>query len=68
MLLKNFQTKIDHGAHLSSFSKEFGYQIKKIVVKPGSQLSLQRHKFRSEHWVVVDGTAEVIGRKKFYFK
>ena len=50
-----------------SLSKELGYQIKKIVVKPGSQLSLQRHKFRSEHWVVVDGTAEVIKEEKVLF-
>ena len=49
-----------------SLSKELGYQIKKIVVKPGSQLSLQRHKFRSEHWVVVDGTAEVIKEEKSF--
>ena len=32
---------------------------KRIVVKPGSKLSLQKHFHRSEHWVVVQGTAEV---------
>jgi mannose-6-phosphate isomerase-like protein (cupin superfamily) len=32
---------------------------KRIVVKPGSKLSLQKHFHRSEHWVVVKGTAEV---------
>jgi len=31
----------------------------RIVVKPGSKLSLQKHFHRSEHWVVVKGTAEV---------
>lgn len=35
------------------------YQVKRIFVKPGGQLSLQRHHHRAEHWVVVKGTAEV---------
>ena len=35
------------------------YQVKRIVVKPGAALSLQKHFHRSEHWVVVRGTAEV---------
>jgi mannose-1-phosphate guanylyltransferase / mannose-6-phosphate isomerase len=35
------------------------YRVKRIVVKPGSTLSLQKHFHRSEHWVVVHGTAEV---------
>jgi len=35
------------------------YAIKKIIVKPGGLLSLQSHKFRSEHWVVVKGIAEI---------
>ena len=35
------------------------YQVKRIVVKPGGQLSLQKHYHRSEHWIVVHGTAEV---------
>ena len=35
------------------------YQVKRIVVKPGAMLSLQKHFHRSEHWVVVRGTAEV---------
>ena len=35
------------------------YQVKRIVVKPGARLSLQKHFHRSEHWVVVKGTAEV---------
>ena len=36
-----------------------GYKIKRIEVKPGGRLSLQRHKHRNEHWVVVSGTATV---------
>lgn len=35
------------------------YQVKRIVVNPGGKLSLQKHHHRSEHWVVVKGTAEV---------
>jgi mannose-1-phosphate guanylyltransferase/mannose-6-phosphate isomerase len=35
------------------------YQVKRIVVKPSATLSLQKHFHRSEHWVVVHGTAEV---------
>ena len=36
------------------------YQVKCIMVKPGGKLSLQSHHHRSEHWVVVKGTLEVI--------
>jgi mannose-1-phosphate guanylyltransferase / mannose-6-phosphate isomerase len=35
------------------------FKIKRIEVKPGGRLSLQAHKHRSEHWVVVSGTARV---------
>jgi mannose-1-phosphate guanylyltransferase/mannose-6-phosphate isomerase len=35
------------------------FQVKRICVKPGGKLSLQRHFHRAEHWVVVTGTAEV---------
>jgi len=33
------------------------FQVKRIMVKPGSKLSLQKHHHRAEHWVVVQGTA-----------
>ena len=36
-----------------------GYKIKRIVVQPGKRLSLQKHFHRSEHWIVVSGTATV---------
>ncbi|WP_339891712.1 mannose-1-phosphate guanylyltransferase/mannose-6-phosphate isomerase [Neptuniibacter pectenicola] len=36
-----------------------GYKVKRIVVKPGSKLSLQKHFHRNEHWIVVSGTATV---------
>ena len=42
------------------------YKIKRIVVKPGKRLSLQKHLHRSEHWVVVSGTATcTVGDKTF---
>ena len=35
------------------------FVVKKIVVKPYGKLSLQSHKHRSEHWIIVEGRAEV---------
>lgn len=40
------------------------FKVKRIQVKPGASLSLQRHQQRAEHWVVVKGTAEVICGEK----
>jgi mannose-1-phosphate guanylyltransferase/mannose-6-phosphate isomerase len=46
-----------------------GFQVKKLVVYPGAQLSLQMHHHRAEHWVVVKGTAEVVnGDKKLLLR
>ena len=42
-----------------SVISEGGFKVKKIFVKPGAALSLQSHKYRSEHWVVISGTAKV---------
>ena len=42
-----------------SIDAGFNYQVKRISVNPGARLSIQRHKHRAEHWVVVDGTAKV---------
>ena len=36
------------------------YKVKRIVVKPNSQLSLQSHKYRSEHWIIVSGNGIVL--------
>jgi mannose-1-phosphate guanylyltransferase/mannose-6-phosphate isomerase len=46
----NFQT-VAHGPE---------FRTNRLTVKPGGQLSLQIHRQRSEHWIVVSGTAEVI--------
>ncbi len=40
------------------------YKIKKIVVRPKERLSLQMHKYRSEHWIVLKGSATVINNNK----
>ena len=37
-----------------------GYKVKRLVVQPGHRISLQRHRFRAEHWVVVAGAPRVI--------
>ena len=42
-----------------SIGSDKGWQVKLIEVKPGESLSLQMHKYRSEHWVVVKGIAQV---------
>lgn len=36
-----------------------GYKVKRLVILPGQRLSLQKHRHRAEHWVVVAGTATV---------
>ncbi|MFZ5876505.1 MAG: mannose-1-phosphate guanylyltransferase/mannose-6-phosphate isomerase [Nitrospirota bacterium] len=43
-----------------------GYKIKRITVNPSSRLSLQQHRQRSEHWVVVAGTARVTCGDRVY--
>jgi mannose-1-phosphate guanylyltransferase/mannose-6-phosphate isomerase len=57
-----------HHAHLKVFRPWGSYQcldagerfqVKQLIVKPGARLSLQKHKHRAEHWVVVSGTARV---------
>ncbi|BCN94332.1 xanthan biosynthesis protein XanB [Thiomicrorhabdus immobilis] len=43
------------------------YKVKRIVVKPGSKLSLQKHFHRNEHWIVVSGTATVTVDQNVFF-
>ena len=40
------------------------FKVKRIQVKPGASLSLQKHHHRAEHWVVVNGTAEITNGSK----
>ncbi len=37
-----------------------GYKVKRLVVEPGHRISLQRHRFRAEHWVVVAGAPRIV--------
>ena len=37
-----------------------GYKVKRLVVRPGHRISLQRHRYRAEHCVVVGGTPRVV--------
>ena len=49
-----------------SIDEDEGFKVKRILVKPGASLSLQKHSRRAEHWVVVRGEAQVqIGEKEF---
>jgi mannose-1-phosphate guanylyltransferase len=43
-----------------------GYQVKRITVKPGAKLSVQKHYHRAEHWVVVSGVAKVTNGDKTF--
>ncbi|WP_442764786.1 mannose-1-phosphate guanylyltransferase/mannose-6-phosphate isomerase [Sulfurospirillum cavolei] len=45
---------------------KLGYKIKKIMVKAGKRLSLQKHFHRNEHWIVVSGTATVQVEEKTF--
>ncbi|MDX1500379.1 MAG: mannose-1-phosphate guanylyltransferase/mannose-6-phosphate isomerase [Woeseiaceae bacterium] len=42
-----------------SIDADDGFQVKRLIVRPGAVLSLQKHAHRSEHWVVVRGTATI---------
>ena len=48
----------------TSLIEEENWKVKRIEIKPYSSLSLQSHKYRAEHWVVVHGTAKVEIDKK----
>lgn len=43
------------------------FQVKRIIVRPGEELSLQKHYHRAEHWVVVEGAAEIVLGEKSLF-
>ncbi len=60
--------RVEHRLHKTVFrpwgsytllERHSRYQIKRITVNPGSKLSMQMHHHRSEHWVVVTGTARI---------
>ena len=49
--------------------RENTYQVKRIIVNPNSQLSLQSHNHRSEHWIIVEGNGTItLGDKQIEVK
>lgn len=71
----NVQRREEHALHrkvhrpwgwYDSIDEEARFKVKRIQVKPGASLSLQKHHHRAEHWIVVKGTAEITcGDKTF---
>lgn len=53
--------------HYETLDIDHRFKVKRIIVKPGEHLSLQKHYHRSEHWVVVKGTAKVRCGEETYF-
>ncbi len=53
-------TEIRPWGSFTTLEEGRGYKIKRIEVNPGHRLSLQMHHHRSEHWIVVSGTAKVV--------
>ncbi|MDC0483584.1 mannose-1-phosphate guanylyltransferase/mannose-6-phosphate isomerase [Candidatus Thioglobus sp.] len=43
-----------------------GFQVKRILVNPGAKLSLQKHQYRAEHWIVVKGIATITFKDKVF--
>jgi mannose-6-phosphate isomerase len=54
-----FATETRPWGSFTTLEEGLGYKIKRIEVNPGHRLSLQMHHHRSEHWIVVSGTAKV---------
>lgn len=50
-----------------ALSKGERFQVKRIIVRPGEELSLQKHYHRAEHWIVVQGSAEIVLGKTSIF-
>ncbi len=59
-LVKKYRQIYRPWGHYDSVDSGDRHQVKRITVKPGASLSLQMHYHRSEHWIVVRGTAHVI--------
>ena len=58
--LPSFATFADFGDGKVGFTtSSSSFKVKRILVQPGASLSLQMHHRRAEHWVVVNGTAEI---------
>ena len=64
---ENFLNDFRPWGFFEILSKGKNFLVKKIVVNPKKRLSLQSHKFRSEHWVVVQGKAKVTLDNKIFY-
>ena len=72
-LKKNKRTEIENHrkvykpwGYYDSIDTGPNFQVKRILVTPGANLSLQKHLHRAEHWVVVSGVAKITCGKKIY--
>ena len=57
--IKQSQTSLRPWGSWTMLTRGIGYQVKEIEVLSGCSLSLQKHQQRSEHWIVIEGTASV---------
>jgi len=62
--MKNFVEKRWGSYEIINEGKK--YTVKKLIVNPGGQLSLQSHEGRAEHWLIAQGKAEVIINDETY--
>lgn len=60
------QTVIRPWGSYTVLEERANFKIKRIIVNPGAKLSMQMHQHRSEHWVVVSGTATIINNEIEY--
>ncbi len=65
-LVEEHQTCYRPWGGYSSIERGVRFQVKRLFVNPGKRLSLQKHHHRSEHWIVVRGTAEVLVGEKIF--
>jgi mannose-1-phosphate guanylyltransferase/mannose-6-phosphate isomerase len=66
-LIEKSRIEVDHNRKVyrpwgwyDTLEEGIGFKVKRIQVEPGASLSLQKHKYRSEHWVVTKGEADII--------
>ena len=62
--VESAETEFRPWGSFTTLEEGLGYKIKRIEVNPGHRLSLQMHYHRSEHWIVVSGTARVLCDEK----
>ena len=54
------------GKYINLFEGK-GFLIKELYIKPNASISLQKHNYRSEHWMIVDGKPKITINKKIFF-